>query len=103
MSTDGALGVGLSARSVATRGSAPRSRAGDRDGLTAIDRDALTRIVRLAIREAERAALLEILARVRGDRIEAARALRLSDAMLRARLAACGIDDEQRLWRPATG
>src|SRR5262249_61208637 len=99
MSRGGALEVARRAGRVAMRG--PASRSGDSRAVT--DRDALTRIARLAAREAERAALLEILVRVRGNRIEAARALRVSDAMLRARLAACGIDDERRVWRPVTG
>jgi two-component system response regulator AtoC len=48
-------------------------------------------IARRAARDAERAALLEVLERVRWNRTEAARVLKVSYKTLLSRLAECGI------------
>ena len=63
---------------------APRSTPEDRPGLK--------EIARQAAREAEARALLEVLNRVRWNRLEAARLLKISYKTLLAKISACGLD-----------
>jgi two-component system response regulator AtoC len=73
--------------------------AGSADGreMAGLDSEGLKGIARRAAREAQRAVLLEVLERVRWNRAEAARVLKVSYKTLLGKLTECGIESSRTM------